>query len=165
MYKSSWGAVIVCALVMSCAAYAQEADQAEFDAAYERIRDGHLLFERSCEELRVQGYIKLIKRVRDEIAALMRRLHEYDMEPFFVYKSETINSAVFIERIEKQLVPALAFCEEIRAKDEQSDKLKRLNSLLSELYEHVLLFYQDSVRAALEQSADVKKLQKLLELV
>lgn len=164
MHKSSWRAVVVCAL-MGCTAYAQEADQTEFDAAYARIRDGRVLFERACQELRVAGYIKLIIIVRDDIAALMRRLHENELEPFCVYKPETINSAAFIERIEKQLIPALAFCEDLRALSEDLDRLKRLSSLLSELYEHVMCFYQDSVRAALEQSADAKKLQKLLELV
>lgn len=162
MYKSSWGAVIV---LVCCVACAQEAEQAAFDAAYTRLRDDHMLFEHSCEELRVAGYIKLIMIVRDDVAALICHLHEYDIEPFFVYKPETINSAAFIERIEKQLIPALAFCEDIRAQDEQPERLKRISSLLSELYEHMLLFYQDSVRAALEQSTDAKKLQKLLELV
>ncbi len=83
-------------------------------------------FEQTRVQMSVQAALKLLRIVRDETSKLVRLLHEHALESFFVFKPETINSANFLQRIEKQLLPALQFCDDEQAKSEEYSTLKPL---------------------------------------
>jgi hypothetical protein len=121
--------------------------------------------EQTCAQLRIQAVLKLLHVVRDESTKLVRLLHEHALEQFFAFKPETISSANFLQRIEKQLLPALQFCDDEQIKNEEYRTLKQLATAFVEIHEHLVLFYKDSIQAALERTDDPKALQKLLELL
>ena len=137
----------------------------ELDSIFDTIKCNQLSFEQSCSRLKSEAAVRVIKKVRDDACVLMRKVHEYELEKFFVFKPESIESEAFLRRIEEQLLPALGFCEESGACDEDAGVLARIAHATAHVYQRLLVFYQESVKAALEQADDAKKLQKLLELV
>lgn len=141
------------------------AGSVELDSIFDTIKRNQMSFEQSCSKLKSEAAVRLIKKVHQDAMTLVTRLHECALEKFFVFKPETIESAVFLQRIEQNLLPALDFCQEDGVCDEDASVLARIASAAAQVYQRLLIFYQESVKAALEQADDSKKLQKLLELV
>ncbi len=138
---------------------------AELDGIFEKVKRNEACFEQKCLRLKSEAAVRVIKKIHDDLCALMHKVREHVPERFFVFDVETIETAFFLQRIEQQLIPALCFCDESGACDEDAAVLARIAHAIAQVYQRLLIFYQESVKAALEQTDDPKKLQKLLELV
>jgi len=114
--------------------------------------------------VRSRAYVKLIKQIRDSLQAIINKIYEEQLQPFWAFQELTIGSKEMLQRINLQLLPALSFSDEAGAENESVQILGKFLERLEQLYTIVSQFYHDTVNAALERSDDPKDLKKLLEL-
>ena len=142
-----------------------DSGQPDIEQLIENFQKNQLTFEQDCTQLRTRAALTLLKSLQHESNKIITSLSNPLIKSHTAFKPTTINSSDFLQKIKKQLLPALDFCDDPNAANENYRVLARLARTISELYEHLTQLYKDTVKAALEQIDDPKALEQLLELV
>lgn len=141
-----------------------EAHEQELQALQERLKKIDAKEREQLTQMRAGAYIKLIKQVTQSLEVLFKKVYEVQLKPFWAFQEATIADQEMLHRLNKQLVPSLAFVNDVDAAHESIATLKKLLEKLEQLYQIVSQFYQETIKIALEQSDDPNHLKKLLEL-
>jgi len=114
--------------------------------------------------LRKEGYFTLIKQVREFLQNINKKIQEEQLQPFFAFSEENVDSIDTLKKIQEQLLPSLSFVDEEGVLNESIDQLKNLFEQLEELYKLLIQFYENTLTRALEKSDNPSHLKQLLEL-
>lgn len=120
----------------------------------------------SIERLQVDSayYLSKIKQFKKDFEQLIEQIKLAQLEPYFVFSSETIISPAHWDHLIDAIIPALALGQDSAAQMIPIDILNKLVVVLEALYVQVNQFYQQSLQAAIDQVDDPVKLKQLLVL-
>jgi len=121
--------------------------------------------EQFAKELRQEALKKLVKLELEKVEASFAKLDKYRLEPFFVFEENSFSSEESFQEAKVGLV-AQARGVVIKSSEELSqEELKETLTKLEVIPDKVERFFRQSVRFAINQCNDTKRLKELLSLI
>ncbi|MBD3273122.1 hypothetical protein GF385_02110 [Candidatus Dependentiae bacterium] len=117
------------------------------------------------KSLKLQTLKRLISLEIDNIEKEFKKLDKYKLEEYFVYEIDTFTSSQHLEDIR---VTLLNRARTIFIKDEEELKEKELKDILSKLEllpKKIKNFFRSSIKFAIKNCSDTKKLKQFLSLI
>jgi len=107
---------------------------------------------------------KILRLTVDKIDELLKKFDTHNLKDFLAYKKQTISKELF-DDLKGELLPEAKRL--VYKKDEEYswDDMNLMLAKVENLDEKLDLFYQDTVRNAIQQCDDTRVLKDLLELV
>ena len=137
----------------------EEKKQKEFLAQKEKEKEEFL------RETQIQALRKLVCIELETVEKSLSKLNKYKVEQYFVYQEDTFPSEESFNDVKIELINQARELT-LRNTDElNQDELKKVLSKLEVIPDKIERFFRQSVKYAINQCNDTKKLKELLSLI